>query len=108
MSKFEVPEVLSRGRIQDEKYEVLYGAVLKHRKHLSKAEDDLMVAKDLATVLERSLGETHDDHCMTAATVVKQIAKRLDRARSCLDRHGRRHSNLFVAYFDLKAEGGAS
>ena len=34
--------------------------------------------------------------------IVELIEKRINKARTLLDSHSRRHTNLFVAYFDLK------
>ena len=105
--KFEIPWVIARERVEDEDYNAAYNGARKHGKHLRKAEDDLMVARDLAKTLRGFLGETHIGECFTANTVVDLIEKRIDKAHQRLDRHGTRHNNLFVAYFDLKAEGGA-
>ena len=105
--KFEIPWVIARERIEDEDYNAAYDGARKHGKQLSKAEGDLMVAYDLARVLKDSLHEGDDDRCLTGATVIGEILRRLNKMRSRLDRHGTQHNNLFIAYFDLKAAGGA-
>ncbi len=66
-----------------------------------------MVATDLARVLKDSLDASHDSLGFTAATVVNEIIKRLHKAYSRLNRHSRRHNNLFIAFFDQQALGGA-
>ncbi len=97
--KFKVPWVISNERIEDEDYIETYEAAPKHGKHLSKAGWHVMVAHDLATVLETSLGQSHEDIGMTASTVVGQIKEHLDEIRRRLNKHDMRHSNLFMAHF---------
>ncbi len=65
------------------------------------------MARDLAEILQSYLAETHIDECSTACSIVDLIEKRINKARTLLDGHSSRYHNLFVAYFDLKAEGGA-
>jgi len=106
--KFEIPQVISRERCENENYIATWIAAGKHGKHLNKAEDDLMTATDLAKTLKEALDASHDSLGFRVASVVNEIIKRLDKAYSCLDRHDTQHRNLFIAYFDLKAVGGAS
>ncbi len=106
--KFKVPWVLSNKRIDDEDYNVAFDAAQKHGKQLSKAEGDLFVARDLAETLQSYLAETHIDECFTACSIVDLIEKRINKARQRLDRHNTQHTNLFIAYFDLKGTGGAN
>ena len=106
--KFEIPWVLSNKRIDDEGYEAAFKASQKHGKCLSKAESDLATARDLAETLQSYLAETHIDECFTAGSIVDLIEKRINKARDRLDGHSSQYHNLFVAYFDLKVEGGAS
>lgn len=54
-------------------------------KQLTKAEDDLMLAWDLCAVLRGYLNQTRIAECMTAATVVEQIEKRVVKARDRID-----------------------
>ena len=108
MKKFKVPWVLSNKRIDDEGYESAFKASQKHGKHLSKAECDLTMARDLAETLPSYLAETHIDECFTACSIVDLIEKRINKARDLLDGHSSQYHNLFVAYFDLKAAGGGS
>ena len=102
--KFKIPWVLSRERIADEDYSTIFRATLKHGKHLRKAQDDLMVAYELARVLKDSLNQGDYDRSVTSAIVTGEIAKHLDKARDRLDTHDTQHRNLFVAYFDLKRQ----
>ena len=105
MKKFKVPWVLSNKRVEDEGYEAAFKASQKHGKRLDKALSDLFVARDLAETLLGYLAETHSDECFTAGSIVDLIEKRINKARDLLDGHSSQYHNLFVAYFDLKAEG---
>ena len=112
MSKFKIPWVLSSKDINDENFMATSRAADKHGKHLSKAESDLSIAIDLAATLRGFLTSEYTDdgiidECLTADTVVQLIEKRVRKARDRLETHSDRHSNLFVAYFDQQAEGGA-
>jgi len=107
-NKFKVPKVLSRERCENENYIATWMAAGHYGKHLNNAEDDLMVAKDLAKILKGSLEASHDSLGFTAANVVNEIIERLNKAYSRLDKHDTRYRNLFIAYFDLKAAGGAT
>ena len=106
--KFKIPEAVSWDRSGDEDYDAACQAAYKHSKHLRKSEGHLIIMYDLAIVLKNSLNKGDDERCETGVTVIGEIIKRLDKMRARLEEHGNRHSNLFVAYFDLKAEGGAS
>ena len=110
--KFKIPWVLGSKDINDENFMATNRAADKYGKHISKAESDLSIAIDLAATLRGFLTSenTYDgiiDESFTANTVVQLIENRIRKARDRLEAHGGRHSNLFVAYFDLKAAGGA-
>ena len=110
--KFKIPWVLSSKDIGDESFMAASRAADKHGKHLEKAGTELSIAIDLAVTLRGCLTSenTYDgiiDESFTANTVVQLIENRIRKARDRLEAHGGRHSNLFVAYFDLKAAGGA-
>ncbi len=104
--KFKIPpSLMGRERLEDEQYMEVYDAARKHGKLLDKAHDQLMVAWDTAMVLRGYLNETHIAECMRAATLVEQMEKLIEKAYALVDQHGTQHTNLFIAYFDLK--GGA-
>ncbi len=107
MKKFKIPWVISRERVEDEDYNAAYKAATKHGKQLDKAHDELMVAWDTAMVLKGYLNETHIAECMRAATLVGQIEKRVSKAYDRVDQHSTQRTNLFLAYFDQQAAGGA-
>ncbi len=109
--KFKIPWVLSSKDIGDESFMAASRAADKHGKHLEKAGTELSIAIDLAVTLRGFLtSENNDeniDESFTADTVVQLIEKRLRKARDRLEAHSGRHNNLFVAYFDQQAAGGA-
>lgn len=93
-----VPDLLS-----DESYELdpdAYSAADAHARHLRKAERLMSDAQNLTQVLRDSLHDAADARAMQAETVLKIIDKKLNKAYRAVDRHGRRHSNLFLAYFE--------
>ena len=110
--KFEIPESLCSKDLTNENHTAILRAADKHRKQLSKAESDLFVVHDLLATLRSFLCDDNQDPeidvCYTADTVVELIQKRIEKARTLLSSHSRRHTNLFTAYFDLKAAGGES
>ena len=58
----------------------------KSAKQLEKAADDLIIAWDLCAVLNGYLCSHDDcDYCNRASTVVRQIEKRVEKARDRID-----------------------
>ena len=112
--KFKIPQVLRTGSkdIGDEAVIATFQAADKHAKHLEKARYEISVAIDLAATLRAFLtSDTNDariDESMTADTIVELIENHMRKIRDRLETHSSRHTNLFFAYFDLKAAGGAS
>jgi hypothetical protein len=95
---FYVPNLLS-----DDSYELdpdAFSAADTHARHLRKAERLMSDAQNLTRVLRDSLHDAADARAMQADTVLKIIDKKLNRAYRAVDKHGRQHSNLFLAYFD--------
>ena len=101
--KFEIPQAVSRDRMNDQDYVDCHEASWKHQKQLKKAEDDISKARDFCETLR---GHLIEEEAYTEVTVVEHIEKLICKARNRLERHRTGYSNLFVAYFDLK--GGAS
>ncbi|HET6629149.1 MAG TPA: hypothetical protein VFG91_05210 [Woeseiaceae bacterium] len=95
---FYVPDLLS-----DEDYDVdpdAFSAADAHARHLRKAERLLNDAQNLARVLRESLHDAADARAMQADTVLAIIDNKLNKACRAVDKHGRRHSNLFLAYVE--------
>lgn len=93
-----VPDLLS-----DDTYELdpdAFSAADAHARHLRRAERLLGDAQNLARVLRDSLQDAADARAMQAQTVLNIVDRKLDKACRAIDRHGRRHSNLFLAYFE--------
>lgn len=97
---FYVPDLLS-----DDGYELdteAWSAADAQAKHLRKAEGCVHDAQNLSGVLRASMQDGADGRAAQADTVLRIIEKKLRKASRAIDRHGRRHSNLFLAYFELR------
>jgi hypothetical protein len=79
-----------------------YSAASKHAKHLRKAEGLLDDAYNLVRLLLASLADEGDSRAMQIEAGLKAVEKKLDKAHLQLDKHDTRHTNLYLAYFDLK------
>jgi hypothetical protein len=102
--EFYIPNFLS-----DEHYEShpeLHAAAAEHAGDLRRAERCLDEALNLIGVLLASMEDPSDSRAMQAETVPKIIEKKLTKAHTQIDKHGTRHTNLFLAYFDLKDKSG--
>ncbi len=103
----EEPELYVPDLLADENYELdpaTFAAADEHARHLRKAERLLDEALNLARVLRASLQDGTDTRAMQADTVLRIIDRKLNRAHRAVDRHGRRHSNLFLAYSEALRE----
>jgi len=101
--KFKIPNVLSNERLEDQDYLDCWAAANKHEKQLIKAEEEIFTARSFCETLR---GHLVQEEAYAELTVVEHIEKLICKARDRLDIQSTRHSNLFIAYFDLK--GGAS
>lgn len=105
---FYIPDFLS-----DPDYDAqaeAYSIAADHAKHLHRAERLLGEALNLAGLMLVSLGDEGDRRAMQMETALTVIEKKLTKAYNRIDKHDAHHTNLFLAYFDLKgkAEGGES
>ena len=99
---FYVPDLLS-----DKNHDTdpqAYAAAGDHAQHLRNAERLVCQAEDLVGLMRAAIGDESDARAMQADTALTVIEKKLRRAHSCINKHDRRHSNLFLAYFDLKGK----
>lgn len=99
-SEFYVPDLL-----RDAEYEVrpeLYAAAQDHARHLFEAERLVDKSLILSRVLRASLFDVADQRAMQVETVLELVEQKLDTARLRLDEHRMSHSNLFMAYAELK------
>ena len=79
-----------------------HSAAADHAKHLQKAGRLLDEALNLAGLMLASLDDECDGRAMQTETALKVIEKKLGKAHTQIDRHRRRHTNLFLAHFDLR------
>ncbi|MEM8683368.1 MAG: hypothetical protein AAGF72_08065, partial [Pseudomonadota bacterium] len=97
---FYVPDFLSDKN--DDTDPRTYTAAKEHAAHLHKAEGLLCDTKDLVELMRAAISDEHDARAMQADTALAVIEEKLREARLCIDEHDRHHTNLFLAYFELK------
>jgi len=104
---FYIPDFLSDK--QHDTNPEAYSAAADHAEHLLRAEHLLGEALNLVGLMLASLGDESDSRAMQTETALKLIEKKLKTAYNRIDKHDARHTNLFLAYFDLKdkTDGGA-
>jgi hypothetical protein len=102
---FYIPDILSDKRYDPQPE--LHAAADEHARHLHKAQGYLDDAFNLVGALLASLGDEGDSRAMQAETVLKIVERKLNKALNRIDRHDRRHTNLFFAYFNLKEKAEA-
>ena len=73
-----------------------------HAKHLCAAQRLVGEALNLSGLVLASLHDEGDGRAMQIETAVKAIENKLKKAYNRLDRHEVRHTNLVLAYVDLK------
>ncbi len=101
-----VPDLLS-----DRQYTVdpdAFAAAAEYARHLHAAEGLLHDARNLVSLLRQSLEVASDAQAMQAESALKVIERKLGKALARVNRHDARHTNLFLAYVDLKAQAGDS
>ena len=102
--RFYVPDLLS-----DKNHDIdrqAYADAGEHAAHLRKAERLVCQAEDLVGSMRAAISYENDARAMRADTELTAIEKKLCKAHSCINKHDRRHSNLFLAYFDLRNKTG--
>lgn len=72
-------------------------------KDLREAQGLLDEAANLVAVLLASMEQECDARAAQAETVLTIVEKKVNQAHNRIDRHEIRHTNLFLAYFELKA-----
>ena len=96
---FYIPDVLSDAEYDAEPE--AHSLAADHAQHLYKAQRVVGEALNLAGLMLASLGEEGDSRAMQTETGLKVIENKLKKAYNRIDKHDRRHTNLFLAYFDL-------
>jgi hypothetical protein len=100
--EYEIPDLL-----KDEDYEpepVLYDAAYEHTEAQREAMALIDDAENLLAVLLDAIEDDGDSRAMQVEAVLKVVRKKLDKAHTRIDRQESRHRNLFLAYFELKAQ----
>jgi hypothetical protein len=82
----------------------LFDAADAHTEEQREAMALLDDAENLLSVLMAAIEEDGDSRAMQAEAVLKVVRKKLTKAHTRIDRQESRHRNLFLAYFELKAQ----
>lgn len=98
--EFYIPDFLSAEDSDDDVKR--HSAAARHAKHLIKAEGLLGEVRSLVEVLISSFGDEVDSRAMQAEITLRVIEKKLRKAQHRIDKHDLRHTNLFLAYCDLR------
>lgn len=101
---FYIPNILSDERY-DYKQESI-SAARDHAKHLTRAWALVGDAMHLVRMMAEAGCEEGDRRAMQIYTACNVIEKKLRKAYNGIDKHDRRHTNLFLAYVDLKEKAG--
>ncbi len=95
-----IPDFLS-----DERYDYKresFAAATDHAKHLTKAQALVGDAMHLVRMMAEAGCDEGDRRAMQTEAACNVIEKKLRKAYNVIDKHDRRHTNLFLAYVDLK------
>ena len=95
-----VPDFLS-----DEQFDYKresFSAATDHAKHLTKAQALVGDAMHLVRMMAEAGCDEGDRRAMQIYAACNVIEKKLRKAYNGIDKHDRRHTNLFLAYVDLK------
>ena len=80
----------------------IFKAASDHAVHLTEAEALVADAMHLVRMMSTALGQEGDRRAEQTDAACKVIEQRLSNAYNRIDKHDRRHINLFLAYFHLK------
>ncbi len=109
---YKIPDMI-RGRERFEaedfdEYEAAYSAGGRNAKDCEEAHHHLMIAQDMAFILEGYLNAQDDSaECMQAASLAGEIKKRISKGYGKVDAAHTAHINLFLAYFLDEGRGKA-
>ena len=99
-SGYYVPDLLSDKDYDPDRQ--TYGAAEDYATHLRDAERLLNDALNLVGLMLAAIGDDCDSRAMQSEIALTVIDKKLRKMHRRIDQHDRRHTNLFLAYFDLK------
>ena len=97
---FYIPDMMSDKRSLPDME--IFDAALEHAVHLTEAERLVGEAMHLVRMMAEALGQEGDGRAEQTNVACNVIEKKLSNAYNRIDKHDRRHTNLFLAYFDLK------
>lgn len=97
---FYIPDVISGKR--DSSGQEYFSAAFEHSKHLTKAQALVGDAMHLVRMMSEARCGEGDRRAMQTNVACDVIEEKLRKAYNRIDKHDRRHTNLFLAYFDLK------
>lgn len=107
-SGFVVPDMLSdKQNLVDRE---AFSAASDYAVHLTQAERLVADAMHLVRMMAEALGQEGDRRAEQTDAACRVVEGQLSKAYNLIDKHDRRHTNLFLAYVDLKekAEGDES
>ena len=96
---FHIPDLLSDKQNPPDMES--FSAATEHASHLAKAQALVGDARHLVRMVAEALCESGDRRAMQTEVACNVIEKKLGEAYKGIDKHHRRHTNLFLAYFDL-------
>ena len=97
-----VPDLLSNKDYDPDRR--AYAAADDHATHLRDAERLLNDVLNLVGLMLAAIGDDCDSRAMQSEIALKIIEKKLRKTHRCIDQHDRHHTNLFLAYVDLKEQ----
>lgn len=80
----------------------VFKAASDHAVHLTEAELLVADAMQLVRMMSTALGQEGDRRAEQTEAACKVIERKLSKAYNRIDKHERRHINLFLAYVDIK------
>ena len=80
----------------------IFKAASDHAVHLTEAELLVADAMQLVRMMSTALGQEGDRRAEQTDAACKVVERKLSKAYNRIDKHERRHINLFLAYFNLR------
>ena len=101
-----VPDLLSDKDYDPDRQ--AYTAAEDHATHLRDAERLLNDVLNLVGLMLAAIGDDCDSRAMQSEIALTIIEKKLRKTHRRIDRHDRRHTNLFLAYCEIKDQAKGS
>ena len=97
-----VPDLLSDRDYDPDRQ--TYAAAEDYATHLRDAEHLLNEVLNLVGLMLAAIGDDCDSRAMQSEIALKIIEKKVQKTHRRINQHDRRHTNLFLAYSDLKGK----